>query len=148
MKVILLKDVVKIGRKYDVKDVSPGHASNFLIPRGLAEIATESNMKKVATIRAQDEVEHKIKEDLLLKNIADIEGVHVEVTEKANDKGHLFAGLHKEEIAKLIQKQTRLQILPTHIVLDKPIKTVGEHQIEVEVQNKKVHFTLTIKAGE
>lgn len=148
MKVILLKDVPKIGRKYDVKDVSPGHASNFLIPRGLAEIATNSSIKKISTLRAQEEAEGKIKEDLLLKNLIDIEGIHIEVSEKANDKGHLFAGLHKEEIAKLIEVQTRLAILPSYIVLDKPIKTVGDHIVEVEVQGKKAKFKLTITAKE
>jgi large subunit ribosomal protein L9 len=146
MKVILLKDVPKIGRKYETKDVSDGHAANFLIPRGLAEVATNSSIKKVANLRALEEAEHKIREDLLLKNLADLEGTHIEVTEKANDKGHLFAGLHKEEIAKLVVSQTRLEILPAHIVLDKPIKTLGDHEIHVEVQGKKVKFKLTVNA--
>jgi len=144
MKVILLKDVAKIGKKFEVKEVSDGHAVNFLIPRGLAQIATGSSVKSVETMLAQKGTEKKIKEDLLMKNIADLKGAHVEVSEKANDKGHLFAGLHAQEIATLIQAQTRLQVSAEHIKLDKPIKEVGEHTIKVSVEGKEAEFTLKI----
>ena len=148
MKVILLKDVSKIGKKFEVKDVSDGYAVNFLFPRGLAQIATGSSVKGVETMKAQMNSEKKIKEDLLLKNIVDLKGAHVEVTEKANDKGHLFAGLHADEIATLVQAQTRLQISAEHIKLDKPIKEVGDHTIKVSVDGKEAEFTLKIIAKE
>jgi large subunit ribosomal protein L9 len=146
MKVILLKDVPKIGKKYEVKNVAEGHALNFLIPRGLVETATKSALEKVKTYKTQDEARRKIQEDLLLKNIADLEGVKIEMSETANDKGHLFAGIHKEEIIPEISKQTKLEILPEHLLLDKPIKSVGEHIIEVKIRDTHAKFTLIVSA--
>lgn len=146
MKIILIKNVPKVGKKYEIKEVAEGHATNFLIPRGLALTATESNQKKIALESSQKEAERKIQEDLILKNIKDLEGVMVTVEEKANDKGHLFAGIHKEELVPLIKEQTRLDILPEHIVLEKPIKEIGEHEISVHVQDTKIKFRLIVKA--
>ncbi len=146
MKVILLKDVAKIGRKYEVKNVADGHAVNFLIPHGLAEIANEGNVKKVETRKAAEVENQKVQEDLILKNIKDLDGVEITATEKANDKGHLFAGIHKEELILLIKQQTHLDVLPSHINLEKPIKEVGEHEIEVQIRDTKVMFKLVVTA--
>jgi len=146
MKVILLKDVAKLGKKYEVKEVSDGHAVNFLIPRGAVLIATSSNLKKVESQKGQETGERQVKSDLLLKNLEDVKGIVVEMSEKANDKGHLFAGIHKEEIIPVIKAQTRLDILPEFIVLDKPIKEVGEHVIEVKVEDISVTFKLIVTA--
>ncbi len=146
MKVILLQNVPKIGKKYEQKVVSDGYATNFLIPRGLAEIATESSVSRIMLRKSQSDTESKIHEDLLLKNLHDLEGVRVEMTESANDKGHLFAGIHAEEMIPAIKEQTRLEVLPEYIVLEKPIKTVGEHQIPVTIQNTTVTFTLVVNA--
>jgi len=148
MKVILLKDVAKLGKKYEIKEVSDGHAVNFLIPRGLVHPASNANLKKVETQKSQDVNEKKVQADLLLKNLQDIEGIVVNMTEKANDKGHLFAGIHKEELIIVIKEQTRLDILPEFIVLEKPIKEVGEHQISVMVQDRTVTFKLVVTAKE
>ncbi len=146
MKVILLKNVQKIGKKYEVVDVSSGHASNFLIPRGLAEVANASNIKKIESLRSKEEAEMKVKEDLLLKNLEDLKGLTVRVQEVANEQGHLFAGIHPEEMVAPIKEQTRLDILPEHIILTKPIKTLGEHKVTVSVQGVSVEFTLLVEA--
>ncbi len=119
---------------------------NFLIPRGLAEVATESSVSRIMLRKSQSDTESKIHEYLLLKNLHDLEGARIEMTEAANDKGHLFAGIHAEELIPVIAEQTRLQILPEHIVLEKPIKVVGEHQIPVTIQNTTVTFTLVVSA--
>ena len=145
MKVIFTKDVPKIGKKFETKNISDGYAINFLIPRGLAEVATAGAIKRVSTEKIKEDAEKKIQEDLLFKNLKNVDGITVEMTRKANDKGHLFAGIHTAEIAPEITAQTRLVISPEFIKLDKPIKEVGEHKIDVEVQNKKVQFILNIK---
>jgi large subunit ribosomal protein L9 len=74
MKVILLKDVAKMGKKNDIKNVSDGHALNFLIPQGLVEVATPKSLKKVEVIKSREDAEKKIKTDLLLKNFGDLKG--------------------------------------------------------------------------
>ena len=144
MKVILLKDIPRVGQKYDTKEVSNGYGRNFLLPRGLAEISTEKSMAKISTLRARHEGEKKLKEDLLLKNIEDLNGVTITVTEKANEKGHLFSGVHKEKIIQAIKEQTHLDIDSEHIILEHPIKEVGEHEVDVKVGNVDVKFKLVI----
>ena len=59
MKVILLADIANVGQKHDVKEVASGYAANFLIPRKLAEIATDSKIKRVSELKKQHEAEKK-----------------------------------------------------------------------------------------
>ncbi len=146
MQVILLKNVAKLGKKYDVKEVSDGYALNFLIPKGIAEPALGGAIKKLEDLKTKEEENRKIQEDLLSKNLHSLEGVVLEMEETANEQGHLFAGIHKEEIVVELERQTRLEILPEHIILEKPIKEVGEHEIEVSVQDASVKFKLSVKA--
>lgn len=146
MKIILLKDVAKVGRKFETKEISDGYALNLLIPRGLAVAATPDVVKRIELEKSKLEGEMKLHNELLLKNLKELDGVTVTMTEKANDKGHLFAGVHKLEIIPAIQKQTRLQIDSENIILDKPIKEIGVHAIEVRAGNTSVKFNLDIKA--
>ncbi|MES2088189.1 MAG: 50S ribosomal protein L9 [Patescibacteria group bacterium] len=144
MKIILLHDVPKIGKKYDIKNVSDGHALNLLIPKGLAEIATPNAVKKIEKIKLEDKTHQKIQEDLLLLNLKSIEGTTLLIKEKANEKGNLFAGIHKEEIIKRLREEKNIDLLPDFIVLEKPIKEVGKHVVEIKVKDKTAKLRLEI----
>ena len=146
MKIILLKDIPKVGRKYDVKDISDGYAVNLLIPKGDAIAATPDAVKRMESEKTKLEGERKLHQELLLKNINELSGVTINMQEKANEKGHLFASIHKAELIPAIEKQTRLQVGEEFIILDKPIKEVGEHEIEVKAAGKSVKFTLSVEA--
>ncbi|HVU06183.1 MAG TPA: 50S ribosomal protein L9 [Candidatus Paceibacterota bacterium] len=146
MKIVLTKDVKGVGKKHDVKTVADGFALNSLIPQGVAEVATAGVMKRVELVKKQEAAEKKVKEDLLAKNLKSIHDQVVEVALEANDKGHLFAGLHAAEIAPLVKEKTGVDILPEFIVLDKPIKAVGEHAVDIKVQGKSATFTLKVSA--
>lgn len=146
MKIILLKDVAKIGKKYDIKDVSDGYAQNMLLPRGLAKLATKDAIAKVEQLKANDLTAKKIQEELLLKNLEIIKNLKLELKEKTNEKGHLFAGITKEILHSELVKKTRLNIDISSIRLDKPIKEVGEHKVLVEVLGKKAEFTLVVSS--
>jgi large subunit ribosomal protein L9 len=144
MKVVLLKDVAKVGKKYEVKTVADGYALNFLLPRHLAETGTEKALKKAETMRAAQETDKKVQEELLMKNLEAINDVTIEISEKANEKGHLFASISKEELATKLKEQTRMEILPEHIELSKSIKEVGEHKVGVNVQDKTAMFKVVV----
>lgn len=146
MKVILLKNIPKVGQKYDVKDISDGHALNFLIPKKLAEVATPSAIKKMEVLRVSDMQKKSIQADLLAKNMGDLNGVRVEFTEKASDKGHLFSSIHKEALAGAIKAQTRLDINADFIDLPKPIKEVGEHKVTVKIGDKSAEVVVVVNA--
>lgn len=145
MQIILLKDVKGVGKKHEVRHVSDGYALNLLIPQRLAEVATPGSLARVELLKQQEIAEKKVKEDLLSKNIKSIHGVKVEMIVQANDEGHLFAGIHPAEIAPAVKLSTGIDILPEFIILDRPIKAVGEYTIDVKVQGKQASFTLIVK---
>jgi large subunit ribosomal protein L9 len=146
MKVILLKDVKKIGKKYEIKDVADGHALNMLIPGKMALPATTGNVKMIEVKRSADMNDVAKTEAELQKVLAEIKGIVVEMKGKVNDKGHLFAGIHKNEITEAVRKQKNIHLSADHVILEKPIKEVGEHAIIVKVGDREVSFKLTIKA--
>lgn len=146
MKIVLLKDVKGVGKKHDLKVVSDGFALNSLIPQGLAEVATAQVLARVEARKKQEEAERKVKEDLLAKSLKSIHDAVVTVEAEANEKGHLFAGLHAAEIAPLVKEKTGVDLLPEFIKLEKPVKEAGEHKIDVSVQGKSATFTLVVKA--
>jgi large subunit ribosomal protein L9 len=146
MKIILLKDVVKVGKKYEVKDVAEGFALNMLIPRGLAQVATAGEMKKIEGLKSKELAEKQIQGELLSKSLDTIKGLKLNLKEKANEKGHLFAGVTKEMLVVEIQKAVRLNIDPESIKLSKPLKELGEHKVTVEAMDKKAEFVVNIEA--
>ena len=146
MKVILLKHVPKTGNKHDIIEVSDGFALNSLFPKGLAERATPGAIKKVEAYKAGEEAERAVREDLLLKNLKELNDVKVTIEGKANEKGHFFAGIHKEEIISALKEQKQIDMDASHIVLDKALKEVGEHKVDVKVQDKTSHFTVELVA--
>ena len=145
MKIILLKDVAKLGKKYEIKSVSDGHALNLLIPQGLAIIATPDATKRIDVIKGKMEGEMKVHEELLAQNIKAIEKVTLEINGKANEKGHLFAGLHQTDIARELAIQAKIQVEPSFIQLAHPIKEVGEHTIEIKAGGKSAKLKLVVK---
>ena len=146
MKVILLKDVPKVGKKYDIKDVADGFALNLLIPRKLAERASPQAVAQIGQVKVAEMAEKKIQEDLLAMNLETIKNLTLTIKEKANDKGHLFAGVTREVLVAEILKATRLNLDTGFLDLEKPLKSVGEHKVTVEAGGKKVQFTVVIEA--
>lgn len=146
MKVILLQDIKKVGKKFEMKTVADGYALNFLIPRKLAEVSNDSNMRKIETLKVKAAAEMKVQEDLLMKNLKNINGIVITLSEKANEKGHLFKGIHKEDLIAAIKAQTELDITPEYIALEKPLKEVGEFPVEVKVQDKSATFKVVVGA--
>jgi large subunit ribosomal protein L9 len=146
MKIILLQDVAKLGKRFDIKEVSDGHATNFLIPRKLAISGTAEAVKRIESQKMKLAGDKKIHQELLAQNIDSLAGATLRISGKANEKGHLFAGLHKEEIIKELQKQTRVQLDPEFLLLDQPIKEVGEHIIDVKGGGKTGKLKLVVEA--
>lgn len=147
MKVILKQDIKGVGRKYEVKDVSEGYASNFLFPRKLAESATAEAIKKIELLKSQNMADVEIRENLAKKSLEVLKDVVVTLSKKANEKGSLFSSIHAEEIAEALKNQTGIDLLPEFINLEKPLKQSGEHKIEVVVGKNKGGFTLQIQSS-
>ena len=146
MKIILLKDVAKLGKKHDIKEISDGHALNMLIPRGLAISATPAAIKQVESLKAKSAGEIKVQHELLIQNIKAIEETTLTITGKANEKGHLFAGIHKDEIVKQLYSQAHIEIEPSFIDMELPLKTLGEHTISIKAAGKSASLKVVVKA--
>lgn len=146
MKVILLQDVRKIGRRYEEKTVADGYGRNYLLTRQLAVLATPENLKKLTVWRARQSGEDKLQAELLEKGLAQLTGVVVTVKAKANAEGHLFAGLHREAIAEALQSQKHFALPAEALQLEQAIKTVGDHQITVKMREVSGQFTLRVEA--
>lgn len=145
MKVILLKDVPKIGKKHEIKEVSDGYAANFLLPKKLVEVATPSKVKEIEALKKTIQIENQIQEDLLMKNLAQINGLELVMKSKTSEAGHLFKAIRAEDIAEVMKKIHHIDIAPNCIVLDKPIKQNGDHIITVKVKDKKTTFKLVVE---
>ncbi len=146
MKVILIKDVAKVGQHGMIKEVSNGYALNFLIARGLAIQATPEKLAAYEAAQKR-EVEARDRErEALVKAIQGLEGARVEIVARATEKGGLFKSVTAADIAQAILDQKRVHVSQEVIVFQKPIKQTGEHSISIASGDAKAHFTLSIVA--
>ncbi len=146
MKIILLKDVAKVGQCGAVKEVADGYALNFLIARGLAIQATP---EKVAAFEAAQKREGETREKVhaaLVKAVQSLEGARIEITARATEKGGLFKSIVAADIVRAIVAQKGISIPEELIDLPKPIKQVGETKIVFAVTDAKAAITLAVVA--
>jgi large subunit ribosomal protein L9 len=137
MKIILIKQVPKIGDKGDIAEVSPGYARNFLIPRGFAYEATkqailEIKSKKTKIKKEKDVILSKRKK---LKSL--LSGQTILVKSSANEEGHLFGGVSAEDITNSIEKRKKIKIDPKSIKLNRNIKILGDHEVCIDLGDKE-----------
>jgi large subunit ribosomal protein L9 len=145
MKVILLKDVPKVGRKFEVKDVSDGYGINFLIPRGLAEKATPQALVALKQQIDSATSAEKIQQELLHKNFDSLKQSEIKIKRPANEEGHLFAGVKAEDIKTAVETQLGVVLPKDFIELEHPLKTTGEHSIKVKSGEHKANIKIIIE---
>ena len=146
MKVIFLKDVPRVGKRHDIKEVNDGYAMNMLFPQKLAEMATPKAIADLQMRMKSLAVEREVQEDLLEKNLEEMKGKVITISAKADEKGHLFSGIHSKELVDEMKRQHHADISAEFIVLDKPIKQTGEFTIPIEIKGKKSWFKLSVSA--
>lgn len=145
MKVIFLQDVPRVGKRHDIKEVNDGYASNFLLPRRLAIVATAKAIIELENRKKEIVVQKEIQEDLLIRNLEEIKDKTITIKQKADEKGNLFASIHKKEILEAMKKQHRADISEDSIVLEKPLKRVGEFDIKISIKNQSSSFKLIVE---
>jgi large subunit ribosomal protein L9 len=132
MDVILREDVEKLGTRGQLVKVSPGYARNFLLPKRMAVAATESN-KKIVEQERQAHLRRETKEvadaSELAKMMIDLS---VTIHQKAGENDQLFGSVTSKDIAEALEKQG-YTIERRKIVLDEPIKTLGEFKVALRL---------------
>lgn len=146
MKVILNADVAKLGKKYEVKNVSDGYALNTLIPKGLVEVATPASLKSLESKKAAVLATQARMEEVIVKNLKAIHDKIFEMTQKVNEKGHLFAAIHLDQVGALVKSKTNIELPSSYLSVEKPIKEAGDHEVTVKVGKESATFNLKILA--
>ena len=144
MEVILREDVDKLGTRGQLVKVASGYARNFLLPKRLAVPATESNKK----IIEQERQAHLRKEAKLATEAGDLgkllESVSITISQKAGENDQLFGSVTSKDIAEALEKQG-YNIERRKIVLDEPIKSLGEFKIPLRLhRDVSAEITLNV----
>ncbi|MBW7454378.1 50S ribosomal protein L9 [Paenibacillus sepulcri] len=147
MKIILLKDVKGQGKKGDVKDLSEGYVRNFLLPQGLAKLASDGNLKTLE-LQTASEQKRKDKEKEDAKTLAaKLEELTVVVKTKAGEGGRLFGAITSKQIAEALEAGHAVKVDKRKIELDEPIRTLGVTQVLIKL-HPEVKAKLKVQAAE
>ena len=136
MKVILLKDVKGTGKKGEVKEVSDGYARNFLIKKGVAVEASQTNMKELDEKEKSKERRALIEYEEAVLLGKQMEEINIQIEVKAGEGGRLFGSITSKEIAEQLKKQKNLDIDKRKILMDEPIRTLGSTFVEIKLHQK------------
>ena len=137
MDIILKQDVTNLGYKNDIVTVKPGYGRNFLIPKGMAILATERNRKILAEeMRQQAHKEEKIKNEAMDKAKA-LEGLKLRIPAKAAATGKIFGSVNNIMIANAIKEATNIDVDRKQITLDnEAIKELGEYKAKLRLHKE------------
>ncbi len=148
MKVIFLKDVKGTALEGEVKDVKDGYARNYLIPKGIAAVATDANLKKLEN--RKDKIKEKEEQKLAAakEKAEKLNGMQVELTVKAGEKGRLFGAVTSQDIAEALNAKG-FEVDKKDIELNNPIKETGTHLVTVGLyKDAKAEIKVLVTAEE
>lgn len=146
MKVIFLQDVKGQGKKGEVKDLSEGYVRNFLLPKGLAKLASDGNLKTLEVQNASEQ-KRKVKEKEDAQALAKkLEDMTVVVKAKAGEGGRLFGAVTSKQVAEALAG-LGVKIDKRKIELDEPIRTLGVTQVPVKL-HPEVKAKLNVQTAE
>lgn len=127
MKVLLVKDVKSVGWLGDVVEVKTGYARNYLIPQGIAIVPTEANLRSIADEKAKRSEERIYERKRLEAAAKAVEGAEAVVAAKANEQGHLYGSVGREQIAANLRAQG-FEVADEIVEFPEHIKEVGTTQ--------------------
>ncbi len=138
MRLLLLKDVAKLGNLGDVVEVRTGYARNYLLPQRLATEPTEENIKAIEEERKKAAAERAARLRVFTDLVAKLEGVQVTIEAAANPEGTLYGSVGRKEIADALHAQG-FAVRAEHVELDPPIRTLDNRVVPIR-------FTEEVKA--
>ncbi len=147
MKIILLQDEKKLGKKGDIIEASEGYARNYILPKKIGVEATAKNMNDLKLQKANDEKKAKEILDAAKALAADLESKQVVVKIKAGEGGKAFGSVSTKEIATAYKEQHNLEIDKKKIQLPDSLKNFGTYEVTVKL-HPQVTGKLTVKVVE
>ena len=147
MKIILLQDEKKLGKKGDIIEASEGYARNFILPKKLGVEATPKNLNDLKLQKANADKVAQEQYEAAVAFGKELEEKEVVVKMKAGEGGRVFGSVSSKEIAQAFKDQCGVEIDKKKIVLSDPIKTFGTFEVKVKL-HPQVTGTLKVKVKE
>ncbi len=133
MQVILKQDVEKIGRRGDIVDVSRGYVRNFLVPRGLAEMATPTRLEEVRREMADAEERNRRMAERAGEIAETLNKSVITIEARTGEDERLFGSVTAANIAEAIDRARGVRVDRRRIRLEEPIRSLGTHQVPVQI---------------
>jgi len=145
MKVILKEDVQNLGQQGDVVEVKSGYARNYLMPKKLAILFTAQQQKSIEEAQRMEVRKLEREKDQLESILKEVKSLSLSLKMKSEDDDKLFGSVTKLDIVKLLEEND-IKIDKKYIDLDSPIKTLGEHEVNVSfTKEMSESFTLSVE---
>ncbi len=132
MKVLLIKDVYKLGHAGDVKKVADGYGRNFLLPQGLAVLATSGALKAAERIRQKAAEQRNVLNDEMSMVAEALKKIQISFGARAGETGKLYGSITSQEIVDAIQEKSGYTIKRQQLDMQ-PLRTLGEHTVRVRL---------------
>ncbi|MDD5433104.1 MAG: 50S ribosomal protein L9 [Candidatus Pacebacteria bacterium] len=134
MQVVLLQDVRKIGRIYEIKEVADGYAVNFLFPKGLAKKADKETVQWALLQQKTNEERASSNLEKTAKLMSQMDGIELEISVKAGEKGQTFEKINSAKIQEKLSEKG-FNIKKSQINLEHDIKEVGEYEVKISFEH-------------
>lgn len=143
MKVLLIKEVKGLGKAGEVHEVKDGYGRNFLIGKGLAELATNEVINRWKAEQKRRAEKAALEEELMHQLAKQLAEITLKIVSKVGANGSLYGAITKEDIAEALQKQTRIELDKRSLELKNPIKSTGIYEVDVKLGHG-IHAVLKV----
>jgi large subunit ribosomal protein L9 len=144
VKVVLREDVEKLGRKGDLLEVADGYARNYLVPRGLAIVATKGVVQQATAMRRNRQVRDDRDKEAAQELATRLTTSPVQVKARAGEGGKLFGSVTAADIVAAVKDQTKVELDRRKLTLVEPLKALGPAEVPVQL-HPEVTVTLAVE---
>lgn len=143
MKLVLRKDVSNVGKKGDIIDVADGFARNFLVPKGLAFVATDGVVEQASRMRRSRDLKDAKDRSAAEEIARTLVPMTITLKMKSGAEGRLFGSVHAADVVSAVASQTRIELDRKTVHLSEAIKSTGTYQVPVKLHND-VQFVVNL----
>ncbi|MDR1648691.1 MAG: 50S ribosomal protein L9 [Synergistaceae bacterium] len=146
MRIILKKDVDKVGKAGQLLEVSDGYARNFLFPRGLAEEATAGKVAELQELKQNRKIKEDKQKSAAEENKKLLQGKVIRVSASAGENGKLFGSVTAAQVAEALEAQHQIKADKRGVKLAEPVKQAGNHPVSIRLYaGVQVDMTLSVE---
>lgn len=144
MKIILQREVDKLGSPGDVVDVAPGYARNFLLPKGFALLATKGALQIAERVQTQKADRTRLEREEAEARAVELTKTPIRVAAQSGEDGRLFGSITAQDLADELSKVAGWTIDRRRVLLDEPIRSTGVHEVRIHL-HPEVNATVTVQ---